>query len=62
MRLEQSIDAKKEGALIEKTDTHTQAYESCEDAATNTNQCHRDKITIVKAAGRDKLTRFLAIW
>ena len=43
------IDASTEEALMKKT-TH-QAYEILEDAAINTNQWPRDKITPVKAIG-----------
>ena len=41
------IDASAEGALMKKT--IDQAYEILEDAATNTNQWPREKITPVKA-------------
>ena len=41
------IDASTGGALMKKTTD--QAYEILEDAATNTNKWHRDKITLVKA-------------
>ena len=41
------IDASAGGALMKKTTD--QAYEILEDAATNTNQWLRDKITPVKA-------------
>ena len=41
------IDASAGGALMKKTTD--QAYEILEDAATNTNQWPRDKITLVKA-------------
>ena len=44
------IDASAFGALMKKTTD--QAYEILEDAATNTNQWLRDKITPVKAIGR----------
>ena len=44
------IDASARGALMKKT--MDQAYEILEDAATNTNQWPRDKITPVKAIGR----------
>ena len=40
------IDASAEGAIIKKTTD--QAYEILEDAATNTNQWPRDRITPVK--------------
>ena len=43
------IDASVGGALM-KTTTD-QAYEILEDAATNTNQWPRDKITLVKVVG-----------
>ena len=43
------IDALAGGALMKKTTD--QAYEILEDAATNTNQCLRDRITPVKAVG-----------
>ena len=43
------IDASARGALMKKTTD--QAYEILEDAATNTNQWPRDKITPVKAIG-----------
>ena len=43
------IDASAGGALMKKTTD--QAYEILEDAATNTNQWSRDKITPVKALG-----------
>ena len=43
------INASAEGALMKKTTD--QAYEILEDAATNTNQWPRDKITPVKALG-----------
>ena len=41
------IDASAEGALMKKT--MDQAYEILEDAATNTNQWPKDRITLVKA-------------
>ena len=41
------IDASTGGALMKKTTD--QAYEILEDAATNTNQWPRDRITLVKA-------------
>ena len=43
------IDASVRGALMKKTTD--QSYEILEDAATNTNQWSRDKITPVKAVG-----------
>ena len=43
------IDASAGGALMKKTTD--QAYEILEDAATNTNQWPRDRITSVKAVG-----------
>ena len=43
------IDASAAGALMKKTTD--QAYEILEDAATNTNQWPRDRITPVKAVG-----------
>ena len=43
------IDALVRGALMKKTTD--QAYEIQEDAATNTNQWPRDRITPVKAVG-----------
>ena len=43
------IDASAEGALMKKT--MDQAYEILEEAATNTNQWPRDRITQVKAVG-----------
>ena len=43
------IDASARGALMKKTTD--QAYEILEDAATNTNQWPRDKITLMKAVG-----------
>ena len=43
------IDASAGGALMKKTTD--QAYEILEAAATNTNQCPRDKTTSVKAIG-----------
>ena len=43
------IDASAEGTLMKKT--MDQAYEILENAATNTNQWPRDKITPVKAVG-----------
>ena len=43
------IDALAGGALMKKTTD--QAYEILEDAATNTNQWPRDRITPVKAVG-----------
>ena len=43
------IDASVGGALMKKTTD--QAYEILEDAATNTNQWPRDRITPVKAVG-----------
>ena len=43
------IDASAEGALMKKTTD--QAYEILEDAATNTNQWPRDRITLVKVVG-----------
>ena len=43
------IDASTGGALMKKTTD--QAYEILEDAATNTNQWPRDRITPVKAVG-----------
>ena len=43
------IDASERGALMKKTTD--QAYEILEDAATNTNQWPRDKITLVKVVG-----------
>ena len=43
------IDASVGGALMKKTTD--QAYEILEDAATNTNQWPRDRITLVKAVG-----------
>ena len=43
------IDASARGALMKKTTD--QAYEIVEDAATNTNQWPRDRITPVKAVG-----------
>ena len=43
------IDASTGGALMKKTTN--QAYETLEDAATNTNQWPRDRITPVKAVG-----------
>ena len=43
------IDASAGGALMKKT--IDQAYEILEDAATNTNEWPRDKITLVKAVG-----------
>ena len=43
------IDALAGGALIKKTTD--QAYEILEDAATNTNQWPRDRITLVRAMG-----------
>ena len=43
------IDASTGGALMKKTTD--QAYEILEDAATNTNQWPRDRITPVKAMG-----------
>ena len=43
------IDASARGALMKKTTD--QAYEILEDAATNTNQWPRDRITPVKAMG-----------
>ena len=41
------IDALVGGALMKKTTD--QAYEILEDAATNNNQCPRDRITYIKA-------------
>ena len=43
------IDDSVGGALMKKTIDH--AYEILEDAATNTNQWPRDRITLVKAVG-----------
>ena len=43
------IDASAGGVLMKKTTD--QAYEILEDAATNTNQWPRDRITLVKAVG-----------
>ena len=43
------IDASAGGVLMKKATD--QAYEILEDAATNTNQCPRDRITLVKAVG-----------
>ena len=43
------INASEGGVLMKKT--MDQAYEILEDAATNTNQWHRDRITPVKAMG-----------
>ena len=43
------IDASAGGVLMKKT--MDQTYEILEDAATNTNQWPRDKITLVKAMG-----------
>ena len=43
------IDASTGGALMKKTTD--QAYEILEDAATNSNQWPRDRITPVKAVG-----------
>ena len=43
------IDASTGGALMKKT--MDQAYKILEDAATNTNQWPRDRITLVKAVG-----------
>ena len=43
------IDPSAGGALMKKT--ADQAYEILEDAATNTNQWPRDRITLVKAVG-----------
>ena len=43
------IDASARGVLMKKT--MDQTYEILEDAATNTNQWPRDKITLVKAMG-----------
>ena len=53
------IDASAGGALMKKiTD---QAYEILEDAATNTNQWPKDRITLVKAMAA-QITRFSVIW
>ena len=43
------IDASVRGSLMKKTTE--QAYEILEDAATNTNQWPREKVTPVKAVG-----------
>ena len=53
------IDALAGGALMKKTTKPT--YEILEDAATNTNQCPRDRITTVRL-WEVQITRFLAIW
>ena len=43
------IDASDGGALMKKTTD--QAYEILQDASTNTNQWHREKVAPVKAVG-----------